>query len=961
MHSLIERNMSSRLVVRLLCLCTGLGAYLCSSGLLRLHEVFVQPSRPIISAHSTEYKTQLDGLQKVDAVYDRLVIVLIDALRADMVLGRASMRGNDDSEERLIKEELNVYMPFTSRLVTSGRALGYVAHASVPTVTMPRLKALVTGKAPAFIDILKNFNSAALVEDTNLVSLLAASGKRIVFYGDDTWLKLFPKTFKRSDGTSGFYTRDTVEVDYNVTRHLSEELDPTMQNEKSSDWDALVLHYLGLDHVGHLRGPRSTLMQEKLQEMDHVVQLVVDSVREQDQQRMKNDDSAQSSLILLCSDHGMSEVGNHGGATVDESSALLMFMRGDGEPMHSNTDRPYRQKRNQVDLVPTISSLFGLPIPYYSTGLLLDDVIRASSSSATRHGSYYLRALYLNFQQLYALAKIKFHPSTLASFDQQFEVPLSKMYKSLQSQEEDDNIGHQAETAVLEACEMLQAKVVQSDGSEYNATMIFSGLIVLLFSGAAAMVALSAQLKVKASSKINREGSHYLLAVVGVGSLLQMASLSSSSSIENEHATAFFMTTSLLVAFGFTLLRRKKSTCNTSNLSCPSAELVMVGVLLVVTRMLRARNQVINFWRLNGLQVDINIPGNEFARDDSVSILSTAPVLPSNIMPLRACIAFVCGIVLRKAVLHTRGAMRKRALFEFSVGTCSELLFVAGMFACLNVKELLNETIVEKAGFGTWTWWMPLDADASARVVYASVVLITVLAGLADHALRLSLVEMIVWLLVSLLQRAANFPTLCLLCLQMELVTKLLEYEQSSGIEHSGVVIGGLAVWLSQAAFFALGNSHLVSTIDISQSYHGLSSYSQSLVGALTFVSVFSGPLVCFVNLCQWLHIIVPVNMSTRVTKLLIPIARSSTKTRWTVCLVILTYQTLRFAVYTYVFCTAGSLWLLTNSANGYGWMFVCYFSVVVYLMRFHLFIWSVFAPKVSIARSVHIVHKIRC
>ncbi|KAG6975985.1 hypothetical protein JG688_00001828 [Phytophthora aleatoria] len=282
-------------LLRLLCLCAGLGAYLCSSGLLRLNEVFFQSS----TAPSSDLNALLDDQQELDAAYDRLVVVLIDALRADMVLGSAAMHGVDDDNKHQLKGELNAHMPFASNLVTSGRALGYVAHASVPTVTMPRLKALVTGKAPAFIDILKNFNSAALDEDANLVSLLTKSGKRIVFYGDDTWLKLFPEMFERSDGTSGFYTRDTVEVDNNVTRHLSEELDPAMQNEKSGDWDVLVLHYLGLDHVGHLRGPRSPLMKDKLQEMDGVMKLVVDSV------------------------------GNHGGATLEESSALLMFMRGD--------------------------------------------------------------------------------------------------------------------------------------------------------------------------------------------------------------------------------------------------------------------------------------------------------------------------------------------------------------------------------------------------------------------------------------------------------------------------------------------------------------------------------------------------------------------------------------------------------------------------------------------------------
>lgn len=41
-----------------------------------------------------------------------------------------------------------------------------------------------------------------------------------------------------------------MEVDNNVTRHLSSELE-------KDDWSVLILHYLGLDHIGHLEGPYS--------------------------------------------------------------------------------------------------------------------------------------------------------------------------------------------------------------------------------------------------------------------------------------------------------------------------------------------------------------------------------------------------------------------------------------------------------------------------------------------------------------------------------------------------------------------------------------------------------------------------------------------------------------------------------------------------------------------------------
>jgi len=56
-------------------------------------------------------------------------------------------------------------------------------------------------------------------------------------------------------------------VDENVTRHLDTEL-------SHHNWDVMFLHYLGLDHIGHLAGPRSPLVKPKLQEMDSIVQRI---------------------------------------------------------------------------------------------------------------------------------------------------------------------------------------------------------------------------------------------------------------------------------------------------------------------------------------------------------------------------------------------------------------------------------------------------------------------------------------------------------------------------------------------------------------------------------------------------------------------------------------------------------------------------------------------------------------
>ncbi len=65
-----------------------------------------------------------------------------------------------------------------------------------------------------------------------------------------------------------------VQVDDNVTRHVDAEL-------AAPDWDVLILHYLGLDHIGHLAGPLSPLVPPKLREMDDVVRRIYEATREQ--------------------------------------------------------------------------------------------------------------------------------------------------------------------------------------------------------------------------------------------------------------------------------------------------------------------------------------------------------------------------------------------------------------------------------------------------------------------------------------------------------------------------------------------------------------------------------------------------------------------------------------------------------------------------------------------------------
>ncbi|XP_031566161.1 GPI ethanolamine phosphate transferase 2-like [Actinia tenebrosa] len=273
-------------------------------------------------------------------LFDRLVFVLIDALRADFVFEGTRMQ-------------------YTRKLILDNNTISFVAKAHPPTVTMPRIKALMTGGIPGFVDVILNAVSSALYED-NLLAQAVSAGKRIVFFGDDTWMKLFPGHFMRSDGTTSFFVTDYTEVDSNVTRHLDKEL-------QSNDWDIMVLHYLGLDHIGHLAGPTSPLVGPKLHEMDQIIQKIHKSLLRDDKERGIH------SAMVLCGDHGMSEAGSHGGASLPETSTPLVFMssmlqNGKGQQFSSiNVD--------QIDVVSTLSILLGLPIPQNSVGTPISQLL----------------------------------------------------------------------------------------------------------------------------------------------------------------------------------------------------------------------------------------------------------------------------------------------------------------------------------------------------------------------------------------------------------------------------------------------------------------------------------------------------------------------------------------------------------------------------------------------------------
>ena len=88
----------------------------------------------------------------------QLVILVIDALRADFVFKEEDGRQNSPRIE------------FLEELLKEKKAVGLIARANPPTVTLPRLKSIVTGDVPGFVDVVRNFDTTQLGIVCDLIS-----------------------------------------------------------------------------------------------------------------------------------------------------------------------------------------------------------------------------------------------------------------------------------------------------------------------------------------------------------------------------------------------------------------------------------------------------------------------------------------------------------------------------------------------------------------------------------------------------------------------------------------------------------------------------------------------------------------------------------------------------------------------------------------------------------------------
>jgi phosphatidylinositol glycan class O len=294
-----------------------------------------------------------------EKTFDKAVVIIIDALRYDFTVPFTPE--TEENEAHLFHDNIPVLYETAVKNPSNAFLLPFIADP--PTTTLNRLKGLTTGTLPTFLEAGSNFAGTAIDED-NIVAQLHNAGKNLVHLGDDTWQALFPGYFDTNltHAYDSFNVWDLHTVDNGVTEHLF----PLLRPENRNKWDVIFGHYLGVDHAGHRYGPNHAAMASKLQEMDRVIRDIIAAL----------DDKT---LLVVMGDHGMDTKGDHGGESDDEIEAALWIYskRGVFGRTSKETVLPPRTARErfvpQIDLVPTLSLLLGMPIPFNNLGSPIEE------------------------------------------------------------------------------------------------------------------------------------------------------------------------------------------------------------------------------------------------------------------------------------------------------------------------------------------------------------------------------------------------------------------------------------------------------------------------------------------------------------------------------------------------------------------------------------------------------------
>jgi predicted AlkP superfamily pyrophosphatase or phosphodiesterase len=190
------------------------------------HKLF---SPTLLPSQSTTIPTQLDQqtCSWFCRQYDQIFYLVIDALRFDFLHFNQTLSPLNGLPPAITLQ----HPPYLNRLSSLSQyhsthptsSAFYKFRADTPTVTMQRLKAMVTGSLPTFLDVKDNF-AATMIQEDNLFIQLDSKGHNTIMVGDDTWMGLVGGLLSRAYPFPSFDVHDLDTVDNGCIYRIHHEL-----------------------------------------------------------------------------------------------------------------------------------------------------------------------------------------------------------------------------------------------------------------------------------------------------------------------------------------------------------------------------------------------------------------------------------------------------------------------------------------------------------------------------------------------------------------------------------------------------------------------------------------------------------------------------------------------------------------------------------------------------------------
>ncbi|KAJ8609998.1 hypothetical protein MRB53_038838 [Persea americana] len=670
---------------------------------------------------------------------------------------------------------------------------------------MPRVKALTTGSVPSFLDLILNFaesdtSSSLATQDTWLAQLRARPNSKLVFYGDDTWLKLFPGDFfARHDGTSSFFVSDFTEVDNNVTRNIPQELE-------RDDWNVMIMHYLGLDHIGHKTGPQGPNMLPKQKEMDGIVKIIYQALEEHEHH--------ERTLLVVAGDHGMNAGGNHGGSGPGETEPALLFASPKLREFQKKsyecptlpregTEFHFYTKMEQSDVVPTLAALLGFPIPRNSLGVCMEEILGfandADKKALLRQNiRQLLHIVEVAVGQDYFKTAIEEYRSTDATTMPQacdeidaWEKELACRFAAIESKKD----AYISETELYQVLYLIQDNM-SSTASSYNIPRMIVGTLIASLSATFGVFSL------KSLWPPTGTGIAFVLTTVLYGVMMF-----ASSYVEEEQHFWYWMTPIWIASLGVRRLSQHfKSQTATNTLR------TIIKCIVVIA--------------LHRLCIRWNQTGQKYAG---------APDIVHTVFPEHY--HFMWLLILATYLLIGYRITFTSLIDIVSAEAAPALavaMIVAAIIFKLNFTQADAPELVGDLALRLREYTKPWSLVLQARTVFAFIgsAMVAISASVSRKAsLAKRAGEVLTGLLTRLPSRTSEQPR-----------NKTTQAMSSIDL-FSSVDVAALALLLSHTTFFCFGGSNSISSLDLSNAYNGVAGYNIGAVGVLLLASNWTGPI----------------------------------------------------------------------------------------------------------------------